>query len=288
MRNAGAVETLAQIFRHIAAVAEHQRPHHVGAAREERVDAFADGRSQAIQPGFEAARLSGNDGVFQLRRGIGRHAVAPQIGGKVKLAGIGGLVRRPQVARKRHALPRRDVAQRGNIAAQIEADVKVRRLIDHAHIAQPAGKPADFRVDRGRIRHRAGNGYGKLILQNGPRGNGCAHARRAKEKSAGHEQRGAAPAAQMQKTPGKQQYGGADQQDALRQPAVPRQKRAEAKERGGQHQRPRVQRTQRQERGAPAHAIPGNALRGGQVPRRDRLRAPRRAATQDCKGDLSG
>ena len=192
------------------------------------------------------------------------------------------------MARKRHALPRRDVAQRGNIAAQIEADVKVRRLIDHAHIGQPAGEPADFRVDRGRIRHRAGNGYGKLILQNGPRGNGRAHARRAKEKSAGHEQRGAAPAAQMQKAPGKQQYGGADQQDALRQPSVPRQKRAEAKERGGQHQRPRVQRTQRQGRGAPAHAICGNALRGGQVPRRDRLRAPRRAATQDCKGDLSG
>ena len=76
-------------------------------------------------------------------------------------------------------------------------------------------------------------GYGKLILQHGPRGNGRAHARRAEEKSAGHEQRGAAPAAQMQKAPGKQQYGGADQQDALRQPAVPRQKRAEAKERGG-------------------------------------------------------
>ena len=115
-----------------------------------------------------------------------------------------------------------------------------------------------------------------------------AHARRAKEKSAGHEQRGTAPAAQMQKAPGKQQYGGADQQDALRQPAVPRQKRAEAKEGGGQHQRPRVQRTQRQGRGAPAHAICGNALRGGQVPRRDRLRAPRRAATQDRKGDSSG
>ena len=282
--DARAVEALAQIRVHVPTVAQHQRAHDVGAVGKEGVDALAHGGAQAVQPRLKAPRLAENGGVRPLRRGVGGHAVAPEVGGKVELTGVGRRVRRPEMPGCLHALPGCERPQRGNIAAQIEAYVVPQRFALHEDVCKAAGEPRDLCIDHRCIGHCAGKGHRKAILQFRLRPHGHVHARRAEKEGKGDQQGRAAAAAQVRQAPRQQRYGGADQKHALRQAAVPRQKRAEAVEQGGEHQRPRVQRPQRQGRAAGAHVRRGSAPRGEPVPRRDTPRGPRRAATAGRKG----
>ena len=242
MRYASTVEAVAQILVHVAAVAEYQRAHHLGAAWKKHVDALSHGIAQRMQPRLQSNGFACDLRVREIGRGIGGHPIAPQVGGKVKLPGIGGGVRRPQMAGRFHALSRGNGTQRRHVAAQIETDIIVKRLSLRAHIRQTAGEPHKFRIHNGRIRHRAGKGDGKTVLNLRLHGNGLRHARRAQEQAAGSQQRGTAPPAHTQGNPCKEQRNRAGEQNAQRQPAVLRRNRAQAKEGRKQHQRPRVQR----------------------------------------------
>ena len=136
MRNARRAEIVIRLLGHQRAVAQQQRPHHIGLIPEQRVHARRQTRAQAINRAHDSPSLGQNRRLYRRRGTRHRNAAAPQVRPKIEPAGIVLPVGHLDVhARRANPLPVGEPAQRVR-SVHIQPQAAIERRTVQRHVGQ--------------------------------------------------------------------------------------------------------------------------------------------------------